>query len=314
MVNSQNIQNLNIQRLNIQQVHPDPEQPRTIFQKIKMNELRESIEKNGILTPLIVESNYKGGEQKGKQKGKQKEKQDGEQYLIIDGERRYRIARELNFTEVPVYIIKGPLSYQDRTVKRFHIQEQHSSWNVFDKAQSINRLKQQSDLTIAQIAAKINYNPSIVHNWISILSFSKDSQTILVNKNILFTHLIYLVRILKRYLLASDMSQVDIERYIIKKIEIDKSILTTQNLLQWSQILIDPKDYDEKTRFLMTDKYTFDNFVLNTNEGKITELKIFYQQLSRFAKLLQEVQVKKLQFSEEHKSLGSRICSLLKKL
>ena len=160
------------QTIHISLIHPDPEQPRTIFNESQMNDLKKSIQKNGILTPLILESEYKDN-----------------QYLIIDGERRYKIATELNISDLPAHIIKGPLTYEDRTIKRFQIQEQHASWTIFDKAKAIYTLKQRTKLTIAEVALKTSLNTSVVHNWLSILDFSDATRSKLLNQKVPFTDL-----------------------------------------------------------------------------------------------------------------------------
>ena len=60
-------------------IYPNPDQPRKVFSKGKMKELKNSIMKNkGIAEPLLVE--YDGD--------------DG--YTILDGERRWRVCEELN--------------------------------------------------------------------------------------------------------------------------------------------------------------------------------------------------------------------------
>lgn len=61
-------------------------QPRRYFDPQKLEELKSSIEKYGILEPLIVRP------------------LEGAKYELVAGERRYRAAKELNLPEVPVVI------------------------------------------------------------------------------------------------------------------------------------------------------------------------------------------------------------------
>jgi len=276
-------------------IHPDPEQPRTIFQENKMNELRKSIQKNGILAPLLLESNYKK-----------------DQYLILDGERRYRLAKELNFSSVPAYIIEGPLTYEDRTIKRFQIQEQHASWTIFDKAKAIYTLKQRTRLTIAEVSAKTNLNTSVVHNWLSILDFSDDTRSKLLDQKVPFTYLIYLIRVVKRYLLITEMDQKDIEDAVVNKME--SGIKNALDLWKWSQIMIDDQNIDEKIKFLKDVNYSFSDFVLNTKGGRSNELNQLYKRLFNFNKMIEKTKSRGLKLEEEHLSLIDKICMTLKEL
>lgn len=71
--------------LPITAIIPKKDQPRRYFDQDKLNQLATSIEKHGILEPLLVRPIENG-------------------YELIAGERRYRAAIQLNLSEVPVLI------------------------------------------------------------------------------------------------------------------------------------------------------------------------------------------------------------------
>jgi ParB/RepB/Spo0J family partition protein len=77
----------------IERVAPDPDQPRTVFDKEKLAELVESVRVFGILQDLMVRPSDKG---------------DG--YVILDGERRWRAAKLVGLKVVPVSVrvVTGP--------------------------------------------------------------------------------------------------------------------------------------------------------------------------------------------------------------
>lgn len=106
-----------METISLSKIVPDKDQPRKYFAAEKMATLKDSIKKHGIISPLTVEKQ-------------------GDKYLLIDGERRFRAAQELNLKEVPYIVIKSkdPLS---RMIERFHIQEQHEEWHPSEKAQTI---------------------------------------------------------------------------------------------------------------------------------------------------------------------------------
>ncbi len=69
----------------ISKISPDPGQPRKTFNDESLEELALSIKEHGIIQPLIV-------------------KKDGNNYLIIAGERRYRAAEKIGLKELPVIV------------------------------------------------------------------------------------------------------------------------------------------------------------------------------------------------------------------
>ena len=73
------------QTLRITEIEPNREQPRKNFDDESISALAESIKQHGILQPLLVRP-YGSG------------------YQIVAGERRWRAARMLGLSEVPVQI------------------------------------------------------------------------------------------------------------------------------------------------------------------------------------------------------------------
>src|ERR1700687_5460347 len=71
--------------LPIEAIHPNPMQPRVVFQPERLEELAASIRANGVIQPLIVRR-HQG------------------QYQLIAGERRWRAAKLACLKDVPVVI------------------------------------------------------------------------------------------------------------------------------------------------------------------------------------------------------------------
>jgi len=111
---------------------PDEDQPRKNFSPEKLRDLITSIKKHGIINPLIVEP-Y------------------GKKYLLEDGERRYRAAKELNLKEVPVVVV-AESSKTERLIKQFHIQEQHQGWSAVEKAIAVGKLSKELGVPVKDLA------------------------------------------------------------------------------------------------------------------------------------------------------------------
>jgi ParB/RepB/Spo0J family partition protein len=116
---------------------PNPNQPRQKYNDDQDQELAESIREQGILQPLIVR------------------KIEGGKYQIVAGERRYRAAKEIGLTEVPV-VLKEYNEEQARIVgllenlqrvdldpqdeQRYYLELQNSyNWSLNDIAKRVNK-------------------------------------------------------------------------------------------------------------------------------------------------------------------------------
>lgn len=117
--------------LKLTEIVPDKNQPRKYFGVEKMASLKDSVKKHGIITPIVVQK-------------------EGDKYLIVDGERRYRTAKDLNLKEIPVQII-SPKNAFVRLLEQFHIQEQHESWSATEKALAIIEISDVAKKSLSEV-------------------------------------------------------------------------------------------------------------------------------------------------------------------
>lgn len=143
---------MNTQLVSLKDLVPDPNNPRKNFDPIPMNSLRESIDTEGINSPLIVEK-Y------------------GDKFLILDGERRFRAATELKMKEVPVSIV-APRSAIERLVLQFHIQEQHESWDPVEKANAIFEISKELKLTTKDICKLLSVSSSTAKRYLAFANIT----------------------------------------------------------------------------------------------------------------------------------------------
>lgn len=124
---------IDIQVVPIKLLEPDKDQPRKQFDVDKLGTLIRSIKRLGIRRPITVERQKTGN------------------FLIVDGEHRYRAALELGLKEVPVSI-EPEQSKTDRLIEQFHLQEQHLSWTAMEKAVAILSLSKSLDIPIQDLS------------------------------------------------------------------------------------------------------------------------------------------------------------------
>jgi ParB/RepB/Spo0J family partition protein len=133
--------------LKLTQIVPDPNQPRKYFAVEKMASLKDSIKRVGMKQPIVV---Y----------------QKGDKYFITDGERRYRVAKELGFKEIAVVIEPAKNDF-DRLIEQFHIQEQHESWSPTEKAMAIMDISEMSKKSMKEVCELLSVNERMIRYYIA---------------------------------------------------------------------------------------------------------------------------------------------------
>lgn len=104
-------------------VHPNPFNPRLFFNEESLDLLRTSIQEIGILVPLIV---YQDSKHPG-------------QYVLLDGERRLRCARDLGLDSVPVNITPEPSAIEN-VLRMFNIHSVREDWPLISIALSLQNV------------------------------------------------------------------------------------------------------------------------------------------------------------------------------
>ena len=114
------MENKTLQNINVDDISPNPHNPRLIFEPRELDELKNSIAKVGILVPLTVYKNEKSFPKT--------------QYVILDGERRWRCAREIGLDFIPANIIDEPKDITQNILFMFNIHHFRKEWALFPTA------------------------------------------------------------------------------------------------------------------------------------------------------------------------------------
>ena len=137
-----------IVEIGLDEIKKNPYQPRTYFNEEKLNELKESIEINGLLQPIIVKKAVKG-------------------YYIIAGERRYRAFELLDRKEIPA-IIK---EMTDEEMMVFAVLEnlQREDLSALEESESYRNLMDKMSLTQEELAKKLGKSRPYIANSLRLL-------------------------------------------------------------------------------------------------------------------------------------------------
>ena len=112
-----------LRSLSMDRIDPNPGNPRLIFPQEELDKLIESISHEGVLVPIVVFP------------------KDG-RFTLVDGERRFRSARELGLTEIPA-LITGERTEQELLVQMFNIHLIREPWRDLPTARALGRLMEE---------------------------------------------------------------------------------------------------------------------------------------------------------------------------
>lgn len=139
--------------LDIEAIHPNPYQPRKIFDPEKIEELAASLRSSGILQPLIVRKGSDG-------------------YELIAGERRWRAAIKADLKEVPV-IIKNVSN--DQVLKLSLIENlQRENLNPVEEAEAYYRLVEDFKFLQEAVGEAVGKNRSTITNALRLLKLPEE--------------------------------------------------------------------------------------------------------------------------------------------
>lgn len=138
-----------IEQLKINSIVKNPYQPRLIFDTDKLEELAQSIRKNGVLQPVIVRKSELIG------------------YELLAGERRFQASKLAGKTTIPAIV----RDYSDEEMMTLSILEnlQRENLNPIEEARSLVQLVEKLNMTHDQIAKALGKSRSYVSNLIRLL-------------------------------------------------------------------------------------------------------------------------------------------------
>ena len=169
-------------------LHPGQFQPRTHFDEGALTELAESIQKNGIMQPIIVRPGA------------------GSKLEIVAGERRWRAAKLAGLDTVPVIIreISNKQALELALVENI----QRRDLGPLEEALGYQRLIEEFDYTQEELAGTVGKSRSHIANLLRLLSLPDEVKAMLEKGELTMGH--------ARALLTSE-NPVELARQIVKK-------------------------------------------------------------------------------------------------
>ncbi len=190
-----------IREIEIDGLTPNLFQPRKDFDREKMEELKESIKKHGMIQPIVVRETATG-------------------YELVAGERRLRAAKELGLKMVPAIVkdFSPEKSLEIALVENI----QREDLNPIEQAISFKRLAEEFNLTQEELAEVTGKSRPFISNTIRLLKLSPDIQKYIAEGKLSSGHAKLLLgiedeetqRVICDRIISSDLSVRDTEKLI----------------------------------------------------------------------------------------------------
>lgn len=210
--------NKRIQDIELDKIVPNRYQPRREFSDDSIKELAETLDKDGLLQPIVV-------------------REDGEDhYEIIAGERRYRAAKSLNWETIPAIVNN---MNDDQAASLALIENlQREDLNPIDEAKAYTNLMKLNDLTQTALAKDMGKSQSYVANKLRLLKLDDDVQRALIEGKITARH--------GRALL--NLSDDDQERVLKEIEEKGLNVKQTEEIAKDVDAYFNPKPKEKETK------------------------------------------------------------------
>jgi ParB/RepB/Spo0J family partition protein len=159
-------QQVGVKTIRTDELHPNPHNPRVLFDREPLETLKSSISKVGILVPLTV---YFEKRRK--------------RYVILDGQRRWTCAGQLGIAKVPVNVVEEPTLVQN-IVTMFQIHKLREDWELMPTALKldvlIEELNERNDRKLGELTG---LDPAVVARCKKLLSFPRKYQDLMLDPN-----------------------------------------------------------------------------------------------------------------------------------
>jgi ParB family chromosome partitioning protein len=250
-----NSENKGLLLIPIEKIFRDENQPRKIFDKEKIDELSQSIKKNGLIQPLIVI------------------KKDLDNYLLVAGERRWRAAQSTDIKVLPALLLPDDLDKDEISLIE---NIQREDLKVSEEAKAYQRLIEKNNYTHETLSNIVGKSRSHITNLLRILELDKFFLDLLNKGKISMGHARALVGKTPNDFDDYSLNQIMNGKLSVRDLEKKKSKTITQD----PNLIHEEKNLSETIGFKT--KITFNK------KGK-GNLKIFYENLEQYNFLINKL-------------------------
>jgi len=155
---------IGVQNVPTASLHPNPHNPRMLFDRQPLKVLRQSIQRVGILVPLTV---YLEARRK--------------RLVILDGQRRWMCAQEIGLEKVPVNQVAEP-SLVENIVTMFQIHKFREDWELMPTALKVELLMEEvKDRNNGRLAELTGLDEAVITRCKKLISYDKKFQDMMLD-------------------------------------------------------------------------------------------------------------------------------------
>ncbi|WP_425805875.1 ParB/RepB/Spo0J family partition protein [Desulfitobacterium sp. Sab5] len=156
-----------IREIKMDKIYPNPDQPRKEFDPETLQELSVSIKTHGLLQPILV-------------------KPDGDNYIIVAGERRFRAAQIIEMGKIPCIVQE--CSEQEMAERALVENIQRSNLSPIEEGLAYARLMQEYMLTQEQIAERVGKGRTTIANLLRVIQLPERILQFIRNEKLSLGH------------------------------------------------------------------------------------------------------------------------------
>ena len=239
----------------IEKIFRDESQPRKEFDKQKIDELAQSIKKNGLIQPLIVN------------------KRNLDTFTIVAGERRWRAAQGAELKVLPALLLPDDLDKDEISLIE---NIQRENLKVSEEAKAYKRLIDKNNYTHESLSKIVGKSRSHITNLLRILELDDFFLDLLNKEKISMGH--------ARALIGK--TPADFDEYSLKQISEGKTSVRDLEKNKRGKTKIEPNlIHEEKT---LSDTIGFKTKITFNKKGK-GNIKIFYENLEQYNFLINKL-------------------------
>ena len=255
LVQNSSFDNKGLLLIPIEKIFRDETQPRKEFNKEKINELAQSIKKNGLIQPLIVT------------------KRITDTFLLVAGERRWRAAQNTDLKVLPALLLPDDLDKDEISLIE---NIQREDLKVTEEAKAYQQLIKKNDYTHESLSKIVGKSRSHITNLLRLLDLDDFFFDLLNKGKISMGH--------ARALIGKIPN--DFDEYTLNKIVSGK---TSVRDLERNKRKINVEEpnliYEEKN---LSDIIGFKTKITYNKRGK-GNIKIFYENLEQYNFLIKKL-------------------------
>ncbi|MDB0031783.1 ParB/RepB/Spo0J family partition protein [Alphaproteobacteria bacterium] len=232
----------------IEKIFRDEKQPRKEFDKEKIEELAQSINKNGLIQPLIVT------------------KKDTDNYTLVAGERRWRASQIANLKILPALLLPSDLDKDEISLIE---NIQRENLKVSEEAQAYHRLIEKNNYTHEELAKIVGKSRSHISNLLRILTLDEYFLNLLTKGTITMGHARALV----------GKKPGDLDEITLKKINSGKISVRDIEKKQKTTKIVEPNLVHEEKKLSETIGFKLKITYSKSGQGNI---KVFFNNLEQY--------------------------------